>query len=85
MSVEEPKTVTVTYYALFREQRGLTKESVQTASDTPASLYRELQALHGFTLDERLVRAAVNGRFADMSQGLNAGDEIVFIPPVAGG
>ena len=85
MPVDETKSVYVTYYAVFREQRGLTKEQLQTEAETPSALYRELRGLHGFTLDERLVRAAVNGRFTEMSEALKSGDEVVFIPPVAGG
>jgi sulfur-carrier protein len=31
------------------------------------------------------MRVAVNDEFCEWSQRLNAGDRVVFIPPVAGG
>ena len=33
----------------------------------------------------KAVRVAVNDEFADWNQTLREGDELVFIPPVAGG
>lgn len=75
----------VTYYAVFREQSGLNSEEVETASSTPAELYGELAQRFGFKLSLGLVRAAVNDRFEPMDFALKSGDEIVFIPPVAGG
>lgn len=73
------------YFALLREQRGLTAETVETAAATPAELYDELRARHGFTLPGDRVRAAVNGAFVAADAPLKAGDTVVFIPPVAGG
>ncbi len=77
--------VTVQYFAILREQRGLTREQLTTAAPTPAALYEELRARHAFTLPGDRVRAAVNGEFVASSASLKAGDQIVFIPPVAGG
>lgn len=75
----------VQYFAVFREQRGLTEESIGIAADTPGELYALLRARHGFTLGPELVRAAVNGGFTSMDHRLTTGDTVVFIPPVAGG
>jgi molybdopterin converting factor subunit 1 len=77
--------ITVRYFAVLREQRGLTVETIATGAATPAALYAELQARHGFKLTPALVRAAVNDAFAPMDRRLAAGDTVVFIPPVAGG
>ena len=79
------KTLTVRYFALLREQRGLTEEKLTTPAATPAALYGELRTRHGFTLPADRVRAAINGEFASADALLRAGDEVVFIPPVAGG
>lgn len=73
------------YFALLREQRGLSAETLETAAATPAALYDELRARHGFTLPGDRVRAAVNGAFVPADAPLHAGDTVVFIPPVAGG
>lgn len=79
------KTVTVQYFAILREQRGLTQEPLSTAAATPAALYDELRTRHGFTLPADRIRAAVNDTFVASSSELHDGDRIVFIPPVAGG
>ncbi len=73
------------YYALFREQAGRGTETVESSAATPAELYAELAARHGFRLARSQLRVAVNAAFADWDRALAADDEIVFIPPVAGG
>jgi molybdopterin converting factor subunit 1 len=77
--------LTVQYFAILREQRGLSRESLATAATTPASLYDELRARHHFTLPSDRVRAAVNGEFVAADASLPDGSEVTFIPPVAGG
>jgi molybdopterin converting factor subunit 1 len=77
--------VRVQYFAILREQRGLAEESVSTGAATPAALYAELRARHGFTLPPSRVRAALNDEFAPDSAVLRDGDRVAFIPPVAGG
>lgn len=78
-------TLDVQYFAILREQRGVSQEKLTTAAATPAALYDELRARHGFTLPGERVRAAVNDTFVAASAPLRDGDRIVFIPPVAGG
>jgi molybdopterin converting factor subunit 1 len=77
--------VRLRYYAVLRERAGRQAETVETAATTPADLYRELAARYGFALGQSQLQVAVNGAFADWRQALREGDEIVFIPPVAGG
>ena len=79
------KTISVQYFAILREQRGLSQERLQTAAATPAALYDELRARHPFTLPGDRVRAAVNDAFVAADAPLRDGDRVVFIPPVAGG
>ncbi len=79
------KTVAIRYFAILREQRGLATESLQTDAPDAATLYRTLQAEHGFTLPVDRLRAAINGDFKPWPAPLADGDEVVFIPPVAGG
>ncbi len=78
-------TVNVQYFAILREQRGLSQEQLTSPAATPAALYDELRARHGFTLAGDRIRAAVNDAFVDAGATLRDGDRIVFIPPVAGG
>lgn len=77
--------ITVRYFAILREQRGLSREELTTTAANPHALYEELRAGHGFTLPADRVRAAINGEFAAANAPLREGDDIVFIPPVAGG
>lgn len=82
---EEMITITIQYFAILREQRGATREQLTTCAVTPESLYQELRAKYNFTLPIERVRAAVNGDFVTRDAVLQEGDDIVFIPPVAGG
>lgn len=78
-------TVQVKYFAVLREQAGCSAESVRTSARTAADLYAELKTQHDFTLPREFLKVAVNGEFADWTSPLATGDEVVFIPPVAGG
>lgn len=79
------KTVHVKYFALLREQAGVSKETLTTDAPTLKELYQELSMKHQFSLDISLVRASVNAQYQNIEMFLTEGDEIVFIPPVAGG
>ena len=78
-------TLHVQYFAILREQRGLTEEKLTTDATTPGALYEELRSRHAFTLPADCIRAAINGEFARSDSVLREGDAVVFIPPVAGG
>ncbi len=73
------------YYALLREQAGRQSETIDTRARTPAELYAELATRHRFGLPASRLRVAVNSAFSAWDRTLADGDEVVFIPPVAGG
>ena len=79
------KNITVTYFAQLRELTGTSSEAIQTDSETPAGLFEELRAKYQLPLKRKGMMVAVNGDFTDWSHSLAEGEEIVFIPPVAGG
>ena len=79
------KRVTVQYYAILREQRGVREETLATSASDAVALYDELRARHGFSLPAERIRAAVNDAFVPANHPLAEGDRVVFIPPVAGG
>jgi len=79
------KTVYVQYYAALREQRGLSSETLQTAAETPRSLYSELSGTHAFSLAHDRLKVIVNENFVEWDSPLNHRDTVVFVPPVAGG
>jgi molybdopterin-guanine dinucleotide biosynthesis protein A len=80
-----PMLLTIQYFALMREQAGRSEERLETTAATPAELYAELNARYGFTLAREQLKVAVNNEFSEWSRKLDAGDAVVFIPPVAGG
>jgi molybdopterin converting factor subunit 1 len=79
------KEIQIQYFAILREQRGLSEESLTTTAETPRSLYEELKVLHQFSMDMESLKVVVNEEFSDWDSPLNKGDSVVFIPPVAGG
>ena len=80
-----PKTVSVRYFASLRERAGRDTETLETTRAEALSLYHDLAARHGFTLAADKVRVAINGAYVPMTTALNDRDEVIFIPPVAGG
>lgn len=79
------KTVNVAYHAKLREERGCSRETLESGADTPAALYEELRSAFGFTLLPAQLGVAVNEAFVPWDTTLKCGDTVVFIPPVAGG
>lgn len=79
------KIITVQYFALLREARGCSQETIETNADTPLALYQFLQEQHHFLLMPEQLRVAINENFVDWETQLQSHDRVVFIPPVAGG
>lgn len=80
-----PITVQVQYFAVFREQAGTARETIETQASSAADLYQELRLRHAFRLEPSQLKVAINTEFRDWQTPLNNGDQIAFIPPVAGG
>ncbi len=77
--------VKVRYFAVLRDRAGVSDEVFETGPTTVRQLVDELISKRTLGLDSPLIRAAVNGRFAGDGEQLKEGDEVVLIPPVAGG
>ncbi|MEO1858224.1 MAG: molybdopterin converting factor subunit 1 [Rubritalea sp.] len=80
-----PKTITVRYFAQLRELAKCEEETITTECVTSSGLYEELKARHAFPHKQKQLMLAINDDFTDWATPLKAGDEVVFIPPVAGG
>lgn len=78
-------TLTVRYFASLRDHRGVSQETLETPPTSVLQLYLSLNEKHQFPLSPAQVRYVVNGAYVDPSETLQSGDEVVFIPPVAGG
>ena len=79
------KIIHIQYYALLREERKKSSEKVLTHAQTTKELYQELRLKYHFKLNTEMLKVAVNDQFADWNTKLKNNDEVIFIPPVAGG
>lgn len=79
------KTVTLRYFAVLRERRGLAVEQVKTPCESVGELVESLIAEHRLGLPAALIRVAINHEFVEPTAQLEDGRELVLIPPVAGG
>jgi molybdopterin converting factor small subunit len=79
------KQVHIQYYALLRDERGVGAETLRTGAATVRELYDELRDRYGFSLGVDKLSLAVNDEFATWERRLDDKDQVVFIPPVAGG
>ena len=82
---DKVKTVHLHYYAVLREESGISDESVQTLARTPADLYTELADRHGFSLEAEYVKVVVNAEIREWGCAIRDGDTVIFLPPVSGG
>jgi molybdopterin converting factor small subunit len=64
---------------------GTGEEVVQTDAGTLRALYDELQRRHRFALGDEHLKVARNMTVANLDDSVEDNDEVVFIPPVAGG
>lgn len=76
----------VRFFAILREQAGCAACEASSAAADASQLYTELQQrFPGLVFPVHMLRVSINERYAAMDATLNAGDRIVFIPPIAGG
>lgn len=79
------KTVHLKYFAQLQEKSNCSEETIQSEARTPAELYQKLQERHGFNFSRENLRVVINDRFADWDDELFDEDQVVFLPPFAGG
>ena len=77
--------ITLHYYAMLREKAGISTETVETDATTPLALFEELSERHHFDLDPTRIGIAINNEMTAWETAISDGDQITFIPPVAGG
>jgi molybdopterin converting factor small subunit len=79
------KTVTVRYFAVFREQAGLDVETLKTHAETAADVFEATRERHGSREPLGHCKVAINDVMADWDSPVEDGDTILLFPPVAGG
>ncbi|MBI2522325.1 MAG: MoaD/ThiS family protein [Bdellovibrio sp.] len=77
--------VKVRYFAALREKVGAGEEMVETDAKNAIELFHQLNKRHSFPLDSSHLKVSINRHYQDWDYGIKADDEIVFLPPVAGG
>ena len=80
--------VKVKYFAMLREEVGLSEELVEVAAAAPtvAEVRQACAQLHGEAFEQvRRIRAAVDGVMAADDVVVPEGAETAFFPPVTGG
>ena len=76
----------VRFFAVLREQTGCAAVEFDAVPTDAAGLYGELQLrFPGLVFPSHLLKVSINERYAPMDSALQAGDRVVFIPPIAGG
>lgn len=78
-------TVRVRYFAVLRDRAELAEESISCEPQSARALVDDLIERRNLGLASPLIRIAVNGAFVSDETLLSDGDEVVLIPPVAGG
>lgn len=77
--------LTICYYGLLAERRGLAEERVESHAATTAELYAALDSIHRLGLVTRDFRVAVNDEFVAWDHPLREHDAVAFLPPMSGG
>ena len=79
------KTLTIRYFALFRENAGIDRETIESDAATAADVFAALAHRHGSNEPLGHCKVAINDEMADWNSPVNDGDTVLLFPPVAGG
>jgi molybdopterin synthase sulfur carrier subunit len=79
------KTITVRYFAMFRERAGMDEETLRLDAETAADVFESTKSRHGSDEPSGHCKVAINDEMADWSSPVADGDTVLLFPPVAGG
>lgn len=79
------KTITVRYFAMFREHAGLGEETLSLNVSTALDVFEQTRSRHGSGEPIGHCKVAVNDAMVDWSHAVENGDTVLLFPPVAGG
>ena len=79
------KTITVRYFAMFREHAGIEEETVSLDAATAADVFEHTKPRHRSSEPAGHCKVAINDEMADWDDAVSAGDTVLLFPPVAGG
>jgi len=79
------KTITVCYFAMFREHAGIDEETLTLEATTAADVFCATRERHGSAEPSGHCKVAINDVMADWDSPISDGDSVLLFPPVAGG
>ncbi len=79
------KSITVRYFAMFRENAGVGEEQLETDAATAAEVFAATRDRHGSTEPLGHCKVAINDEMAEWDSAVADGDVVLLFPPVAGG
>ena len=79
------KSITVRYFAVFRENAGVGEEVLQTDATTAADVFDATRERHGSPEPLGHCKVAINDEMAEWDSAVEDGDVVLLFPPVAGG
>jgi len=79
------KTVTVRYFAMFREHAGVAEETLRLDVSTALDVFESTRERHGSKEPGGHCKVAINDEMVDWSAPVADGDTVLLFPPVAGG
>ncbi len=79
------KSITVCYFAVFREHAGVAEETLNLDAATAADVFELTRERHGSAEPNGHCKVAINDRLADWDTPVRDGDTVLLFPPVAGG
>lgn len=79
------KTITLRYFAVFREHAGVGEETLSLDVTTAKDVFERTRLRHGSSEPNGHCKVAINDEMADWSSLVNDGDTVLLFPPVAGG
>ena len=78
--------ITVLYFASLADKAGIAEETLTLEqSVTLPELFEQLSDKYHFSRPQSQLGVAINDNFAEWSDSIQDGDQVAFIPPVAGG
>ncbi len=79
------KSITVRYFAVFRENAGVAEETLSTDAATAADVFEATRERHHSSEPLGHCKVAINDELSAWDAPINDGDTVLLFPPVAGG